>query len=629
MSIEFNYIDDETKLTRILKKLMLIGYNYYIGFDTETSGIDERVDSLRLAQFSIDDDIYILNMEKLDMKYLKYVLELLIEKDTIFIIHNSKFDIKFIYHNTRILIEKVFDTMVAESIITGCSNNYAGLDYLLDKYLSIKINKEIRKKFLDSDITNEMILYSAIDVKHLFDLMNKQMVEITKLKLVETLDLEMRVVTPTAKMEYDGIYLDGDMWVGLSELSEKGIVETEKEIKDSIWNRVKIPYENAYDFSQKFGIKITTKRDRHILEKVTDIDYIKEWWYNNFNINSRIHVMSALNHLGISLPNFQKKTLESFKSKDKIINSILENKVWAKRISTYGADYLKYIHPITGRIHSEFNQNGTKSGRYSSSSPNLQQVPIATIKEKCLWRECFLPGEEHIFLASDYSQQEYRTVGQITGEDKIINAYLNNLDLHANTASIIYDVNIDDVTSEQRYVGKTINFGLLYGMTKWGLARNLNISVKSADVLMSKVLSGLPKFSHFKYTAEKLILKNMYSRTMLGRIRFFERQIIFEDNMEYDKYIARIKREGFNHIIQGTAADMLKLAFAYTFERNPFGELFKVVLLIHDEILAEVHESIQYEAKEFLEKCMSDAFYYFVPDIPTKIDARLIKAWSK
>ena len=121
------------------------------------------------------------------------------------------------------------------------------------------------------------------------------------------------------------------------------------------------------------------------------------------------------------IDNFQKKTLEALKDKYEIVGYILDNKAWAKKLSTYGIDYLKHIHPVTGRIHAEYNQNGTKSGRYSCSSPNLQQVPNDVIDGKCLWRECFLPTNDNIFLASDYSQQEYRIVGQITGEERIIN----------------------------------------------------------------------------------------------------------------------------------------------------------------------------------------------------------------
>jgi DNA polymerase-1 len=626
----YSYLISEQELTEFLKDIGALGKGYHIAFDTETSGTDARIDKLRLAQFCINDSIYILNMETIPMKYLTYVLELLIDKDTIFIMQNAKFDIKFILHNTGIQIKKVYDTMVAESVITGVKKIYAGLDYLYKKYIDIEINKDIGKKFLDSPIDNEMILYSALDVKHLFEVMEKQTAISAELKLMDTLNLEMRIVSPTAKMEWDGIYLDSTKWIELDKLSKKKIKETGDTIKDYIWkNATNVRFKNAYELALKFEIRITTKKLRNALEQITDINYIKEWWYDNFNINSRLQMMKALAYLGVDLPNFQKETLKAFKDKHTIVKHILTNKTWAKKKSTYGIDYLKYIHPVTGRIHSELNQNGAETGRYASSKPNLQQVPIDFIDGKCLWRNCFLPEEGNSFLASDYSQQEYRTVGQVTGEEKIINAYLNDLDLHANTAGIIYDIPIEEVIEEQRHVGKTINFGLLYGLTKWGLARRLNIKISEADELMSKVLSGLPKFYEFKKAVEELVLKNMYSRTLLGRIRFFDKKEIFEDHIEYEKYIARLKREGFNHIIQGTSADMLKLAFAYVSERNPFGELFKVVLLIHDEILAEIDNSILEPAKEFLEQCMSEAFYYFVPDIPTKINARILEAWSK
>ena len=627
--MEFIYIENESNLGIILKDIEILKKNSRVSIDTETYGLDARIFSLRLVQLKISNAIYILNLEKLDKKYLKYILELLVDKDTLFILQNAKFDLKFLYFLTDIMLPKVYDTMVAESIITGCMVKYPSLDYLLEKYLNITLDKSIRLKFLDSDITNEMLIYSALDVKYLEDLMLLQLEKIKELKLERTIELEMRVVPATALMEWDGIYLDKNKWGTLAERSLNEVIENTRKIKDNIWGRINKDYKDGYEFATSFDIRVSTKKLRAELESITDIEYIKTWWYENFNVNSRNNMIAALGMLGIKLPNYQSGTLESLKDSDSIISDILNLKAWEKKYNTYGMKFLENIHPVTGKIHSEFNQNGARTGRYASSKPNLQNIPTDFIDNHYLWRECFTPEEGYVFIASDYSQQEYRIVAEVTGEDAIINAYLNDIDLHANTASIIYNVKIEDVTKDMRYVGKTVNFGLLYGMQAYKLSRELSITVKEADVLMNKIISGMPKFFYFKEQVENFVVENHYSRTMLGRIRFFEEKIVFKDSKEYGRHAASLKKEGFNHIIQGTAADMLKLAFAYVFERNPFGKKLRTVLLIHDEIVMECVKDVAEEARIFIEDCMKEAFEYFVTVVPIKIDAKIKTAWSK
>ena len=627
--MEFIYIEDETNLGIILKDIEKLNNNSRVSIDTETYGLDARIYGLRLVQLKISNTIYILNIEKLNKKYLKYILELLVDKDSLFILQNAKFDLKFLYFYGEVLLHKIYDTMVAESIIAGCKVKYPSLDYLLMKYLNVTVDKNIRLNFIDSDITNEMLIYSALDVKYLEDIMTLQLEKISELKLENTLNLEMRVVPATAMMEWNGIYLDENKWTELAKYSENEVIESTKKIKDSIWERVNKDYKNSYEFIISFDIRITTKKLKAELESIEDVNHIKTWWYENFNVNSRNNMIAALDKLGIKLPNFQAGTLEEFKDKDTIVASILNMKTWEKKASTYGIKFLENIHPVTGKVHSEFNQNGAETGRYASSKPNLQNIPKDSEEDRILWRDCFNPQPDFVYILSDYSQQEYRIIAQVTGEDTIINAYLNDVDLHANTASIVFNIPIEKITPEQRYVGKTINFGLVYGMQAFKLSKELNITIKEAEILMNKIISGMPKFFYFKEQVEEFVIKNLYSRTMLGRIRFFDEKLIFRDNKDHDRYINSLKKEGFNTVIQGTAADMLKLAFVYVFERNPYKEKLKVILLIHDEIVLECHKDIADDAKVFVEDCMREAFEYFVTVVPIKIDAKIKDAWSK
>jgi len=206
--------------------------------------------------------------------------------------------------------------------------------------------------------------------------------------------------------------------------------------------------------------------------------------------------------------------------------------------------------------------------------------------------------------------------------------------MHTATASVIFGVSTSDVTPVQRNIGKTVNFGLLYGMSSWALSKRLGIKQHEGEKLYNKIISGFPVFSKFKELAENKILTAMQSRTMTGRIRFFKERVAFDDVKEYTKYLAKVKREGFNHIIQGTAADMLKLALYYAYIDNPFGESFRTLLLVHDEIVTEAKEEIQNEAKEFLVNCMDRAFAHYITlidfqDGAKRVDAVIKPYWSK
>ena len=633
MNIKYTYITKQIELKTILKEIEELKKESFISLDVETSGMESRRDNIRLVQLKINNNIYILNIETLEMKYLVYILNLLEEKEVTFILQNAKFDLKFIYHNINIMLSKVYDSMVAESVISGAKLKYSSLVVLLKKYLGVVLDKEVRLDFVEKDtITEEMLIYSALDVEYLYDLLLKQYEEVVNLKLVKVINLEMKIIPAVAKMEYDGITFNKDKWIALSELSLKNKEIYYSLMLDSIWNSFMSSngkIENAFVLFEKFNIPVKTKKLRVLLESITDLSNVEDYWREHFNVSSIKQVRTALNLCSIPVDNLKEATLSAIEDKYEIVSTLLEYKSWDKKCSTYGIEYLNYISDITGKIHAEFNQNGTETGRFACSKPNLQQVPTDTVDGVALWRECFISSEDYLIISVDYSQQEYKIVGELSGEPKIIDAYKAGIDMHTATASIIYDVPIEDVDSKQRYDGKTINFGLLFGMTKWGLAKKLLVTKPKAQRFIDKIIKGYPIFAEFRRQAEEIIFENMYSRTMLGRIRFFKPKKVFEVDERFDLYKARILREGFNHIIQGTAADMLKLALMYSYYDNPFGEDFRVLLLIHDEIVVEAKEEIIDEAKEFLISCMDRAFEYFVKEIKSGVNAQVKESWTK
>jgi len=795
ITASYQYIVSLTDLSPLLKELEQLSNFKEIPLDIETWGLDSRTDKLRLVQLNINNSIYILNMEVLDMKYLKYVLQILNSKESVYIVQNGKFDLKFIYHNTGVKLNNVYDLMIAESVITGAKNKYASLSYLLKKYLNIKIDKETRLDFIESEvITQEMLIYASMDVLYLSSIKEEQMKVIEKLRLSDTADLEMKIVPAVAKMEYDGVGFDSKKWLEIYKLSIVKKQESEEVVMKGLWktfleNNKDTP-PNAYELFILFKIPVKTKKLTATLESVVAIELMWELWRNNFNIGSHLQLKEALLLCGVEVEDTAKATLLE-KDEFEVIKYILDYKEWSKKVSSFGEEYLSNIDKTTGRIHADFIQNGTETGRFSCvpietslafsaegwkhyselnigdeilgydiennsyvwtkvkylhakedfvgklslesseiflectedhrwivksnilktadkltdadelllyptmnvsqvnnyqnvsksyrwkkerktlvwcpetecgtwvmkqgneicvtgncSRPNLQQVPNDKLTEEILcdanhpwigrymWRECFIPTEGYIMVTADYNQQEYKLVGQVTREPKIIDAYASGVDMHTATASVIFGVSTSDVTPVQRNIGKTVNFGLLYGMSSWALSKRLGIKQHEGEKLYNKIISGFPVFSKFKELAENKILTAMQSRTMTGRIRFFKERVAFDDVKEYTKYLAKVKREGFNHIIQGTAADMLKLALYYTYIDNPFGESFRTLLLVHDEIVTEAKEEIQNEAKEFLVNCMDRAFAHYITlidfqDGAKRVDAVIKPYWSK
>jgi DNA polymerase I len=229
----------------------------------------------------------------------------------------------------------------------------------------------------------------------------------------------------------------------------------------------------------------------------------------------------------------------------------------------------------------------------------------------------------------DYSQQELRLVGAVSNEKKMIDAYLNKVDIHTITASLIFDKPVTDITKEERFFGKTLNFAVLYGTTEFGLKYNLQIPLDKAIDMIKSFYTGYPELSKFKKLCEEKILELGYSITPLGRRRYWSPKPIFADIFEVSKYREKMKREGFNFIIQGGGADITKIAMCNLFYKNPFGDKFRILLQVHDEIVAEVHDTIIDDAVKFMQEQMINAEQSFLGKIPAEVSWKISKKWSK
>lgn len=596
--------------------------------DIESTGLDPRKDKILSLQIMSGTEIFIFDFLHLNNEHLKYIVNLLVSTKVKNIWFNAKFDIKFLYHNTGIMLSNVFDLMNCEVLINaGQGKSLYSLSDLALKYLGIELDKEVREQFYNQVITelsNQQLHYSAMDVKILEGIYIEQLKLIKEAREEKVLEVEMNLLPVVAKMEYDGVLLNTNAWL---ELEKKEIVRVEENGKfliDTIFNGLDYSiYENALQASDALHLPVKTKRDRGALEKIIDVPSSIEWLKNKFNLASKQQMLAVLNLLGVECSNTNEKELNKFLEHE-IVERLIDFREAEKRVNNYGSKFLTIINPISGRIHTDFLNMGAATGRFSSNKPNLQNIPKAEG-----YRECFIPTPDYDFLSHDYSQQEYRLTGAVSGEKKIIEAYLAGADMHTATASIVTGKAFNEINATERNMGKTINFAVLYGSSEYGLKRNLKIPLEQAKDIIKSFNSGYPTLSAFKASVEDMIIKSGYSVTPLGRRRYNVEKPLYMNNHEYMMYIGRIKREGFNHVIQGGGVDIVKIAMINIYNNNPWGEKFRMLITVHDEIDSEAHKSISQDADYFVKEEMKKAEQPFLGEIPAKVDSKIMPYWSK
>lgn len=618
-----------TKYQEFGKFLVELEESEFLGFDLETTGLDCFVDKILLCQIKTKNEIFVFDWQKLGKKYTDYLIQLIQEK---FLIgHNLTFDIKFIKHNTQIWLTHLFDTMIVENVITNglSTNRYPSLEDLALKYLNIKLDKTVREKFIGAtEITQEMLIYAAEDVMYLELIKDKQEDIIREQKHERVVyEIEMPLIPVTASMEYNGVLLNKEKWLENSDRAKEKLIVLEKEIKDIIFDKVDFSdCRTIEDVYKKLKIPYKTTK---INLKLLSEPFIKEFHLDNikqeFNTNSNQQMKQALNLMGFELPNTLEATLNEINTDDIIIAKLLEFRENEKLVTTYGESFLKLINPVTNRVHTTFNQSVPQSGRYSSSSPNLQNV-----KADDSYRNCFIASPGFMICGTDYGQEEYRLAGAASGEEEIIKAYQNGKDMHTATAALVNGITMDKVVKKQRNEAKTINFSILYGTSAYGMAKKQRIDKKEAQRIIDLFFKGYPTLSKFMELAKNKIIELGYSSTLTGRKRYFVLKRMYADGKEREKEISRFQREGFNHISQGSGGDIIKLALIRLWYENPFGEEnYRILLTVHDEIVSEARENLIEQAKEFQEKIMLEVEKPFLGNIPASVEGYTANFWRK
>ena len=412
----------------------------------------------------------------------------------------------------------------------------------------------------------------------------------------------------------------------------------EQELKQlGLWmlfSQVEMPLVPVLVVMERNGIALDTSLlgglSAHLAERLAKLEAeIYNSIGHKFNINSPHQLAEVLfEELRLPRPRKTKKgystqasVLEALKGTHPIIELVLEYRQLSKVKSTYADALPALINVETGRIHTSFNQTGTATGRLSSSEPNLQNIPVRGEVGRVIRRAIIVPPGSYL-LSADYSQIDLRVLAHLSGDSGLISAFINDEDIHAATASKLFDVSKNEVNAEMRRVAKTVNFGVIYGMSDYGLEQATELNREEAAQFISSYFEKYPGVRKYIETTKEQAWKLGYVQTLMGRRRF-----IPEINSPNRQIKEAAERMAVNAPVQGTSADIIKIAMVnvqHEIERRNLRS--KMLLQVHDELLFEVPENEVSEVKEMVREVMSQAVNLCVP---LKVDIKRGKNWDE
>ncbi len=510
--------------------------------------------------------------------------------------HNAKFD-WMILHRHGLDVEPIrFDTMIAEWL-TDPSSKHLGLKDLSRHRLGIEMQEitELIGKGKNQRTFAEVGIeaaapYAAADADVTLRLVAPLKVELKEKGLLDLMDMETRLICVLAEMEFAGIKIDTDFFASFGKELEDRVNELEKEI-----------YEIA---GEPFNINSTQQLSVILFERMgLPTDGVKK--NKSGSYSTAVGVLEKL------------KVMDE----DGIIDRILEHREISKLKGTY-VDAFPLLVADDGRIHTSFRQTGAVTGRLSSNSPNLQNIPIRSALTRRV-RKGFVAQEGWHFLAADYSQVELRILAHVSDDKTLLDAFHQNLDVHTATAASVFGVDLDAVTFEQRLFAKRVNFGLMYGMGAFRLARETDLTLAEAENYIKAYFEQFPGVRDYLDGSKQLARRQGYVETLLGRRRYFP--IFMREGRSNRQYEASAEREAINHPIQGTAADIIKLAMLNLDDAlEKGGYRARLLLQVHDELMLEVPDDELDSVTELVKTTMRNAFKL---KVPLKVEAEVGKNW--
>ena len=583
------------ELNSIIKKLDLSGgdnvkenedifkdFSYKVGDKNMISGdkvtvvLDFDGDNISSAAVGAGNNAVVLN-EQDDIKEL-------LEDDSI---AKVMFDVKeaIVKLNGRIDIKNISDdTAIAAYLVDPAKNEYT-IEKLASEYFGTVIEKpEVKQLSLLDDVEtdrSEYLAKCAVALGVLNERIGDKIKENGQEKLYQ--EVELPLVTVLAHLEINGFLVDDNQ---LKEFADKL-----GEKIDALTNEIYMLAGEEFNINspKQLGVLLFEKLELKPVKKT------KTGYATNADV------------------------LEKLRDKHPIVNFIMEYRQLAKLKSTYCDGLTAVVNPNTHRIHSVFTQTVTVTGRLSSTEPNLQNIPTRTELGREI-RKMFVAKDGYVLVDADYSQIELRVLAHIANDETMINAFRNNEDIHAVTASQVLGIPLEDVTKEQRSSAKAVNFGIVYGIGEFSLAQDLHISVKEAKAYIESYLEKYHGVRNYMESIKEQAKKDGYVKTMLNRIRYIPE--LKSPNYNIRQFGERV---ALNTPIQGTAADIIKLAMVRVDNRliNE-GLKSKLILQVHDELIVEAYKDEVDKVKQILSEEMQGAMEL---NVPLKVDMSTGHSW--
>lgn len=566
-------------------------------FDTETTGLDPLQAELVGIAFSweVGKGYYVPIPEDAGEREARLaVLRPFFEAEQIQKIgQNIKFDLKVMRSHGVTVKGSLFDTMIAHYLINPDMRH--NMDILAETYLQYKtkpITELIGKKGKNQLSMREVPLaeqteYAVEDADITLQLKKHFEKELEAGKLTELYqNIELPLVPVLAAMEAEGIMLDESFLKNLSEELSQDVVRLEKGI-----------YEQA---GEEFNLASPKQLGPILFDKLKLVDKPKKTKTGQYSTAEDVLSSLAKDH--------------------QIVADILEWRSYRKLLSTYVDALPNEINPKTGRVHTIYSQAVAATGRLSSNNPNLQNIPIRTERGRQV-RKAFVPRDnEHILMAADYSQIELRVIAALSGEENMIEAFVQGQDIHAATAAKVFGVPVAEVSREQRANAKTVNFGIIYGVSAFGLSNQTNLSRSEAKELIDTYYETYPKLKAYIAKQVEFARENGYVETVLGRKRYLK-----DINSRNAIVRGAAERNAVNAPIQGSAADIIKIAMIrihQKMEEENFRS--KMLLQVHDELVFDVYKPELEKLQNLIKTEMENAYTL---DVPLIVDVGLGENW--
>jgi len=566
----------------------------YLGFDVETTELDPYKGDLRLVQLSDGKNTKVIDLKPfkdrgdlLTSAELAPLRDLLASNKQTKIAHNAKFDCKWVRHHLGAEVGSVYDTYLASILISaGEGERRHGLADVVQFFLGQTLDKtEQVSNWAAAELTTSQIEYAARDAAIMPEVREKLDDRIALDGLATVLKLENECVMPIAEMELNGFYLDKERWREQLAVVTKAQAKFADELQDML----------------SAGVAQASLFGRA-----------------EINLDSQAQVTDALVGLGIPMPNTTRAwELQPLAEKYPPVAKLLEYRAVAKAMSSFGENILEFIEPATGRIHADFRQIGAPTGRFSCSSPNLQQIP-----HEQEYRRCFTAPEGRSLVIADYSQIELRILADFSEDKSFIQAFESGQDFHAATAAQIFGITEADVSTDQRSFAKRLNFGVVYGLGASRFAMMTGLTQTQAEDTLRRYFSTYPRMDEWLRVQSKNVLTERSARTRSGRMA----RMSFDENDRGS--IGSAQRYAKNMPIQGTSADILKRALRLLHD-DIRETSAKLVNIVHDEIIVECDAAESEQTVKILESAMLRAGEQFVSRVPIKVDVHTAEEWTK